>query len=232
MTAWMIDNDDPARLEIVRRAKDLGITGTPDQAAHDLKPITLRDGREVGAHVVHAVDAVITDGKKIVLIIRANDPGMGQFALPGGFLDPAKGGGVESAVKGAAREAAEEAGIDLAKAKATPVGTRNMDRPFDVRVATNNGLEKNYGIKEGDIFMVSTQAVRFDVPGLSNVKLKYGDDAVDGGIKDISKLRDGTLKVGIPDHLTMIKAALPECFPAHKTPPHRPQQNPKRTLGG
>jgi hypothetical protein len=49
MVEWMIDKADPARLEIVERAKMLGITGTPDKAAHGLGSITLADGRVVRA---------------------------------------------------------------------------------------------------------------------------------------------------------------------------------------
>src|SRR4051812_23526059 len=74
---WMIDNNDPARLEIVERAKTLGITGTPDKAAHVLGPITLADGRTVQAHVVHAVDPIISDGDELVMINRVNPPGKG-----------------------------------------------------------------------------------------------------------------------------------------------------------
>jgi hypothetical protein len=135
MTGWMIGDRDPARLEITQRAKKLGITGSPDKAAHALGPITLADGTSVQAHVVHAVDPVITDGTYVVMINRRNDPGKGKPALPGGFIDPAYGTGpsngigVESAIQAAAREAMEEVGVDLGKSHATLVGTRNMDRP-------------------------------------------------------------------------------------------------------
>ena len=99
MVDWTIDKADPARLEIVERAKTLGITGTPDKAAHGLGSTTLADGKVVQAHVVHAVDPIITDGHEVVLINRKNAPGKGKPALPGGFLDPTKGGGVELAVQ-------------------------------------------------------------------------------------------------------------------------------------
>lgn len=212
MTGWMIDNNDPARVVIVERAKGLGITGSPDKAAHALGVITLADGRQVGAHVVHAVDPIITDGNELVMINRKNDPGIGKPALPGGLIDPTKGEGVESAVQAAAREAAEEAGIDLTRAKATLIGTRNMDRPFDVRVATNNGLEAKYGIKEGDIFMVSTQAVRFDVPDLSRTSLIAGDDALPGSARRVKIDTLNRDSFGIPDHFYMVRATFPERF--------------------
>lgn len=224
--SWMIDNNDPARLEIVERAKKLGITGSPDQAAHAVGTITLADGRVVNAHVVHAVDPVITDGNELVMINRKNDPGMGKPALPGGLIDPTKGGGVESAVQAAAREAAEEAGIDLENAKATLIGIRNMDRPFDVRVATNNALEEKYGIKEGDIFMVSTQAVRFDVPDLSHTRLIAGDDALPGTARRVeikSLTRD---VVGIPDHFDMVAATFPDLLTKKAVSAPRPGHPP------
>jgi ADP-ribose pyrophosphatase YjhB (NUDIX family) len=210
MPSWMIDDYDPARLEIARRAKALGITGTPDKASHPLGEITLTNGNTVNAHVVHAVDPIITDGEYIVMINRKHDPGMGKPALPGGFIDPTKGGGVESAIQAATREAAEEAGIDLENANSKLIGTRNMDRPFDVRVAANDGLEEKYGIKKGDVFMVSTQAVRFDVPDLAGTKLIAGDDAMTDSARIVridSLSRDS---VAIPDHFEMIAAAFPK----------------------
>jgi 8-oxo-dGTP pyrophosphatase MutT (NUDIX family) len=214
MSGWMIDNSDLARWEIAGRAQKLGITGTPDQAAHSLGKITLADGRTVNAYVVHAVDPIITDGYEVVMINRKNPPGVGKPALPGGFIDPAKGGGVESAIQAAAREAAEEVGVNLHQAKATLIGTRNLNRPFDVRIATNNSLEEKYNIKEGDVFMVSTQAVRFDVPDLAKTKLVAGDDAAPGSARRVkidSLTKDS---MGIPDHFAMIEAAFPDRFPS------------------
>ena len=213
---WMIDNNDPARFEIAERAKKLGITGNPDKASHALGSLTLANGKVVEAFVVHAVDAIITDGKMIVMINRSHEPGMGKPALPGGLMDPTNGGSVESAVQTGTREAAEEVGIDLSKAKATLIGTRNMDRPHDVRVAKDGGLFEKYGISEGDIFMVSTQAVRFDVSDLANTKLTAGDDAQPGTARRV-KINSLTKEsVGIPDHFDMIVTAFPEHFPAKK----------------
>jgi len=141
------------------------------------------------------------------MINRANEPGKGKPALPGGFIDPTKGGGVESAIQAAAREAMEEAGIDLGQAEPTLIGKRNMERPFDVRIAGNDGLKDKYGISAGDAFMVSTQAVRFYVPDLLNTRLVAGDDAAPGSARTViisSLTKDA---VGIPDHFDMIVAA-------------------------
>ncbi len=203
MSKWTLDTSDPACLEIVERAKKLGITGNPDEAAHALGTITLADGRTVNAHVVHAVDPIITDDNEVVMINRKHDPGQGKPALPGGFLDPTKDGGVETAVQAAAREAMEEVGITLGKG--TLIGTRNVDRPYDVRIAQND--MPLYGIKKDDIFIVSTQAVRFDVPDLAQTKLVAGDDAAPGSARRVridSLTKDA---VGIPDHFAMIAAA-------------------------
>ncbi len=203
--SWMIDEKDPARNEIAARADALGITGDPDQAAHALGSITLANGREVQAHVLHAVDAVITDGRSVVMINRLHAPGQGLPALPGGLIDPTAEG-IESAVQAAAREALEEVGVILEKG--TRVGTRNMNRPQDVRVAQGNGLEKNYGVKDGDIFMVSTQAIRFDVPDLSQTHLIAGDDAEPGSARRIDINTITKDNVGIADHADMIHEAM------------------------
>jgi ADP-ribose pyrophosphatase YjhB (NUDIX family) len=171
------------------------------------------DGRVVKAHVMHAVDPIISDGDELVMINRVNPPGKGKPALPGGMIDPTKGGGVESAVQAAAREACEEAGVDnLHECKSELIGTRNFDRPFDVRVATSEGLFEKYGIHQGDIFLVSTQAVRFFVPDLANTTLTAGDDALPGTARrvEISSLKKEDC--GIPDHFDMIVAAFPEKF--------------------
>jgi 8-oxo-dGTP pyrophosphatase MutT (NUDIX family) len=222
MSGWMIDNDDPARLEIVERAKKLGITGNPDKASHDLGDITLKNGKKVHAFVVHAVDPIITDKTDVVMINRAHEPGLGKPALPGGLIDPLAGGGVETAIDAGIREALEEAGIDISKAPATLLGTRNLDRPFDVRVATGahiyekGGMFEKYGIREGDIFMVSTQAVRFDVPDLSITSLFAGDDALPGTARRVALDTLSKPMMGIPDHFDMVAAAIPEHFPAVK----------------
>ncbi|MGB9152496.1 MAG: NUDIX domain-containing protein [Alphaproteobacteria bacterium] len=199
---WMVSGDE--RETVAQRAVALGITGTPDKAAHNLGPITLGNGKTVTAHVVHAVDPVITDGVEAVLIKRKNPPGQGLPALPGGFMDPVKGGGVESAVQAAAREAMEEVGVKLSGG--TLIGQRNMNRPYDVRTATIDLPQ--YGIAKDDIFMVSTQAVKFDVPDLRQTKLVAGDDAEPGsaGHFPIATLTRDTM--GIADHYDMIVAAM------------------------
>ena len=207
----MIPKDDPARIAIAKRALELGINDDPDTAVHSLGQFYLVNGLKVNGFVVHAADVIIEDGKLIVMINRKNEPGMGKLCLPGGFLDPIPGGGAESTVQAAVREAKEEVGINLVKGEV--IGTRNMYRPFDVRIAQS--YMPQYGIKKDDIFMVSTQAVRFHVDNLTKYKPVAGDDALAGSaqkVKITSLTRDN---VGIPDHFNMIAQALPELFPQH-----------------
>jgi hypothetical protein len=198
---WMLTTSEAE--VVARRARALGITGTPDKAAHNLGLIVLGDGSTVRAHVVHAVDPIITDGRSVVMIDRVNPPGQGLPALPGGFIDPTRGGGVESAVRAAAREAMEEVGVRLAGGQ--PVGERNMYRPHDVRTAMADMPQ--YGIKKGDVFMVSTQGVRFDVPDLSRVALNAGSDAKPGSARAVPISSLSRERVGIPDHFDMISQA-------------------------
>ncbi len=212
----MIDNDDPARLEIAARAEQLaqerGITGDPDAPSHFLGEITLADGKVVRAHVVHAVDPIITDGNEVVMINRRYPPGLGKPCLPGGFIDPSKDPegriSVESAVAAAARESMEEVGISLVGGNR--VGIRKFNRPFDVRVAQTDLPQ--FGIKKDDIFTVSTQAVLFNVENLKTTHLVAGDDAEPGSARRVvihSLKKDN---VGIPDHFDMIREAFPEKF--------------------
>jgi len=210
---WMIDANDPARLEIAERAKKLHVDSSPDKASHELGTITLSNGQKVNAWTVHSVDPVIisADGQYVVTIKRRNDPGKGKPALPGGLIDPKAGGpkgSVETAIEAAVREAGEEVHIDISKAKATVIGARNMDRPDDIRIARGDGLFKAYGIKDGEAFMVSAQPVLFIVPGLSQEMINAGDDAEEGSAKlvKISDLKKEDF--GIPLHYDEIMQAV------------------------
>ena len=197
---------------VVKRAANLGITGTPNAASHDLGLIKLGDKKEVRAHVIHAVDPIITDGKHVVLIDRKNPPGKGKPALPGGFIDPTSGGGVESATQAAVREALEEVGVKLKGG--TLIGQRNMNRPYDIRVAKCDLPQ--YGIKKDDIFMVSTQAVRFDVPDLVAARFVAGDDAKSGSARAVPVSELTREAMGIPDHYDMITHAIADLEGTHR----------------
>jgi ADP-ribose pyrophosphatase YjhB (NUDIX family) len=225
-SGWMIDENDPACQILVARAEGLHVASSPNKAAHSLGAVTLANGKVVKAWLVHSVDPVITDGEYVVMIDRLNPPGQGLPALPGGLIDPKEGGGVETAVEAAVREAGEEVKIDVSKAKATVVGARNVNRADDVRVAQGNHLEK-YGIKEGDIFMVSAQAVRFDVPGLSKITLHAGDDAKKGSARLVKISSLTRESCGIPLHFDEIMQAVPKgraAAPAKPKPARKPSR--------
>lgn len=212
----MLSETDPACKEIIKQAKALNIMGDPANAVDHLGKVTLADGAVTGAHVVHAVDAVITDGTEVVMINRSNEPGKGQPALPGGFIDPTRNG-AESAKKAATREAFEEAGIHLEGVSVTPVGTRHFDRPFDVRIA-QGGRMQSHGIPDGDVFLVSTQAMLFDVPDLARTTLIAGDDAVPGSARRVAVDSITSKTVGIPDHADLIHEAVAQRKHREPTP--------------
>jgi 8-oxo-dGTP pyrophosphatase MutT (NUDIX family) len=167
-------------------------------------PVALPDGTSRRLFVRHAADAVLTDpGGHIVLITRVNPPGAGRLAIPGGFLDMV-GGACEDVVAAARRELLEETGIarEIAGgATLLGVGWRRYDRKFDLRVAWSDISDTD--IRQGDIFMVSTQPVylRTNVD-LKSVTLRAGDDAGAALVMSIAEIGEATL--GIADQSGMI----------------------------
>jgi 8-oxo-dGTP pyrophosphatase MutT (NUDIX family) len=199
-----MDLTDGERAEIVRRAIALNIPDVPERALHALGRLRRADGSKIAAYVVHAMDAIITDGTWLVVIDRKNPPGQGKPAFPGGFLDPQSNGRAEDPVHAAIRETMEEAGIALTGG--TLVGRRNFDRPFDVRIAWHD--LPAYGIGQGDAFLVSTQGVRFDVPDLTALPLHAGDDALPGSARLVALADLTREKMGVPDHYGLLETAL------------------------
>jgi ADP-ribose pyrophosphatase YjhB (NUDIX family) len=179
----------------------------PDEAAHDLGLVDLPDGTLVRCFARHAADPILLDEcGQVVLITRLHEPGVGKFALPGGFMD-AVNGVVENGKTAALREAAEETGVSpalLAQCAVFAVGHRRYNRPFDIRRAWNDIA--GTAIKQGELFTVSTQGFCLKIPGdLRNVALAAGDDAASVRVMPIDELRPEIFAV--PDHLPMIVEA-------------------------
>ena len=57
-------------------------------------------------HVTVAVGAVIVQDERLLLVQRANDPGAGRWAVPGGHVEPG-----ETRAEAARREVLEETGL-------------------------------------------------------------------------------------------------------------------------
>jgi ADP-ribose pyrophosphatase YjhB (NUDIX family) len=204
--------DPGLQQEIMRRIKVANVcVNRPLHAADFLSSLEMPGGREVSVYLRHAVDAVLLDDTgKVVLITRRNRPGMGLAALPGGFIDlrPGSATMVEEPSEAALREAREETGISqdiLTTAHVAPVGTRDCNRPFDIREAW--GDIAGTPIKQGDLFAVSTQAFCVRIKGdLSTIPLQAGDDASKVRVEEVAALR--AEHFGVPDHPAMIRQAV------------------------
>jgi len=68
--------------------------------------------KKYGSGPFVTVDAVVTQGEKVLLVQRGRAPGKGLWALPGGFLD-----GSERLLTGALRELREETQLDCTDAE-------------------------------------------------------------------------------------------------------------------
>ncbi len=204
MKGNMITDPDLQR-EIIERVKEAELPDSPDCLAHNLGKLEVPDGTTRTLFVRHAVDALLTDpDENIVLITRRYPPGAGKLAIPGGFMDEAQGQ-VEEAEAAARRELGEETGIEqqlIEGAELQGIGWRRYDRPFDLRAAWNDLPET--GIRQGDIFMVSTQPVYLRTEAdLLQVRLAPADDATAARVMSAGAITEGTL--GIPDQLGMIR---------------------------
>jgi ADP-ribose pyrophosphatase YjhB (NUDIX family) len=195
------------RLDLVARILAADLPNLPRQPWHAITQVHLADDGQRGLFVRHAADAVLMDeARNVVLITRRNPPGAGRLAIPGGFLDVAREG-CEDVATAARRELHEETGITeslIAGAALLGIGSRRYDRPFDLRVAWHDfpGTE----VRQGDIFMVSTQPVYFRADAdLTKLALNAGDDAAAACVMNIAAITADTL--GIPDQYTMLLEA-------------------------
>ncbi len=103
------------------------------------------------------VDALIRKDDRVLLIKRGGLPGRGQWALPGGFLDPH-----ETVFAAALRELQEETGLSLSEGQALQYlrGQRVFDQPE--RSARGRTI---------------SHVFYFDLSGLDLPALEAGDDA-------------------------------------------------------
>jgi ADP-ribose pyrophosphatase YjhB (NUDIX family) len=217
---WML-KDEAARRQVIAKINDwvkysFSAAGKdPNEAFTEIGGNgVLVDGTWRKVYIIHAVDPIITDGKHVVLADRRFDPGSGLPAIPGGFRNRG-----ESTINAAIREAKEETGLDLNNIEPVPVGYRAYNRSHsssdiwssDIRIAQGAKLEEEYGIKPGSIVVVSTQAMRFDVPDLAarQGELKKGPAGEDDKEEDVYDPRlvriDSLPKVmAVSDHASLI----------------------------
>ncbi len=197
--------DPTVQQALVARIMGAGLPDMADCTAANLGQVDLPDGSRRGLFVRFAADGVLADrAGNVVLITRLHNPGAGRLAIPGGFIDLVEGR-IEDIVTTARRELAEETGIDAAllrDAALAGIGWRRYDRPFDLRIAWSDIPDTD--IKQGDIFMASTQPVylRTDAD-LTRTRLSAGDDATAARVVSAASIDADTL--GIPDQLGMIR---------------------------
>jgi ADP-ribose pyrophosphatase YjhB (NUDIX family) len=202
----VVDPALQARIIALVLARKFG--DAPDAVAHDLGFLEMPDGGLLRCFARHAADPILLDEVgQVVLITRMHEPGVGKFALPGGFMD-AVDGVAEDGRTAALREAVEETGVSaalLAQCEVFAVGKRRYDRPFDIRRAWNDIA--GTAIKKGELFTVSTQGFCVRIPGdLRDVALAAGDDAASVRVMRVDELPAEIFAV--PDHLAMILEAV------------------------
>lgn len=203
---------------IAEKAEALGITGDPEKSFYELGDMEFADGSVRPVKLLFAVDAVVTDDDPfdpyVLLITRTDNggPGAEKRATPGGILDPTEDGGVETALRAGTREGLEEAGVKLVRGR--PLTTRQTNRrPDDVRIYDSKKydpegkLGKVFGLKDGDVFLVSTQPIHFIVKNLGKKKFHAEDDAKPGSAYPQRFSELNKKQFGIPDHFDFIVLA-------------------------
>jgi len=140
-------------------------------------------------------DAVCTQMGHILLVTRGGHPGKGLLALPGGFVEAAKGDSFENVLY----ELWEEAGIQDERGRIPRGKLRGFYTGAERRFDDPNRSIRGYTL---------TTAFRFKFPdGKSMFRVKGGDDAVDAQWYPISYIKDNP-QLLFEDHYSIIMEML------------------------
>lgn len=140
-------------------------------------------------------DAVCTQMGHILLVTRGDFPGKGQLALPGGFVEVAKGDSFENVLY----ELWEEAGIQDERGRIPRGKLRGFYTGQERRFDDPSRSVRGYTL---------TTAFRFKFPdGKSMFKVKGGDDAVDAKWYPISYIKENP-QLLFEDHYHIIQEML------------------------
>lgn len=123
-------------------------------------------------------DAVCTQMGKILLVTRGGQPGYGQLALPGGFVEASKGDSFENVL----HELHEEAGISDERGKIPRGKLRGFYTGREMRFDAPGRSIRGYSL---------TTAFRFRFPDAEqHFEVEGGDDAMDAKWYDITWVQD------------------------------------------
>ena len=124
------------------------------------------------------VDAVIEHGDHILLVKRGGQPGRGQWALPGGFVEDD-----ETLLESALREVREETGLDLAPEAIAShlLGSHVFDDPKRSARGRTITHAFHFRFSEGEVPKVegsddAEQARWMPVKGLENLRDQFFED--------------------------------------------------------
>lgn len=176
--------------------------------------ITYKD-RLVSTHVIVSADAILTDGKSLLLISRNSGNPLQNARFPGGILDAADSlpspttGQYTGLAKTALRELAEETGVIILPDKAyiETIGEPAPNIHNSVREVFSPPI---CGMQEGDLFTFANQFILIrlepDVFREATAQVEGQDDAAWAGIvllSDIAATEEeqrSPAKVKLPQH--------------------------------
>jgi len=127
------------------------------------------------------VDAVVIDKGKILLVKRKNIPFLGQWALPGGFVERG-----ETLRKAVMREVLEETGLKTAPEKIIGIYDDPKRDPVRGHVVTAGFLCSVKGGKLKPQFEEVKETRFFPVPEIGKLKIAFDHRKI---IKDALKMR-------------------------------------------